>query len=238
MIYLRSLLFSIGMGLATVVFALLGLLTFPMPYIWRYRFIIQWSAFNLWWLKICCGISYQVEGLENIPQSPAIVMSKHQSTWETLAFSKIFPPQAWVLKRELFWVPFFGWGLALLQPIAINRGSGRKAMASIVTQGRERLDKGRYVIVFPEGTRMAPGARGRYGIGGAVLAESSGYPILPVAHNAGEFWPRRSFVKYPGIIRVVIGPAILPQGKKAEALKQSAEEWIENTMVRLNGIFK
>lgn len=238
MIYLRSLLFSIGMGLATVVFALLGLLTFPMPYIWRYRFIIQWSAFNLWWLKICCGISYQVEGLENIPQSPAIVMSKHQSTWETLAFSKIFPPQAWVLKRELFWVPFFGWGLALLQPIAINRGSGRKAMASIVTQGRDRLDKGRYVIVFPEGTRMAPGTRGRYGIGGAVLAESSGYPILPVAHNAGEFWPRRSFVKYPGIIRVVIGPAILPQGKKAEALKQSAEEWIENTMVRLNGIFK
>lgn len=238
MIYLRSLLFNIGMGIATVVFALLGLLTFPMPYIWRYRFIIQWSAFNLWWLKICCGISYQVEGLENIPRSPAIVMSKHQSTWETLAFSQIFPPQAWVLKRELFWVPFFGWGLALLQPIAINRGSGRKAMASIITQGRDRLDKGRYVIVFPEGTRMAPGKRGRYGIGGAVLAESSGYPILPVAHNAGEFWPRRSFVKYPGTIRVVIGPVILPQGKKAEVLKQSAEEWIENIMVRLNGIYK
>jgi 1-acyl-sn-glycerol-3-phosphate acyltransferase len=233
MLYIRSLLFSMGMLGATLVFSLLALLLAPLPFLWRYRIIMQWNTFNLWWLKLTCGIDYVLEGSENVPQEPAIVFSKHQSTWETMALTRIFPPQVWVLKRELLWVPFFGWGLALLQPIAINRGAGRKAVQQIIHTGCQRLATGRWVIVFPEGTRIPPGKKGRYGIGGAVLAEASGAPVVPVAHNAGEYWPRRSFIKRPGTIHMVIGPVIRSEGKSAQQIRQCAEQWIEQTMQRI-----
>ncbi|MFA7095772.1 MAG: lysophospholipid acyltransferase family protein [Gammaproteobacteria bacterium] len=230
MVIVRSLVFSFGWAILTVVFGVASLFTVMLPFTYRYRIISQWSRMTLRWLKISCGLDYQVEGREHIPQGNAIIFCKHQSTWETLVLQEIFPIQVWVLKRELLWIPFFGWGLALLRPIAINRKEGRKAMMQLLEQGIERLRQGLWVVIFPEGTRVAPGQRGQYHKGGAMLAQRSGVPVVPVAHNAGEFWPRHSIRKYPGTIRVVIGPPIATEGRTAAEINRLAEEWIEGTM--------
>ncbi len=232
----RAILFWLGMLLSTVVIAPLSLLTFPLPFVMRYRFIGLWTHFNLWWLERSCGLHYRIEGTEHIPDGNAIVMAKHQSTWETLALQRIFGPQVWVLKRELLWVPLFGWGLALLEPIAIDRKAGRKAVRQVVDQGIQRLHAGRWVVIFPEGTRVAPGERKRYGVGGALLAAQSGYPVVPVAHNAGEFWRRHSFIKYPGVIRVVIGAPIASAGRPAAEIIADVENWIESTMLKITNL--
>ncbi len=229
----RSLLFNALMLLSVTVYAPLMLPTALLPFPVRYRIIRQWARFQVFLLKALCGLDYRVEGREHLPAGAAIIMSKHQSAWETIVFQEIFPAQTWVLKRELMWIPLFGWALALLRPIAIDRGAGRQAIEQIIQQGRERLQSGIWVVVFPEGTRVAPGARRRYGIGGAVLAAETGYPVVPVAHNAGSFWPRRGFLKRPGTIRVVIGPAIDPRGSKAEEIVRRTEEWIETAMLEL-----
>ena len=230
----RSALFSLVFVTTIPLFALLTLLSFPFPFRIRYAIATRWARVNLWWLERICGVRYQVSGTEHIPREASIILSKHQSTWETLALQKIFPPQVWVLKRELLWLPFFGWGLAMLGCIAIDRKAGRKAIDQLVTQGRRRLDDGRWVVVFPEGTRMAPGQKGRYRIGGAVLAERTGRLVVPVAHNAGEHWPRRAFIKRPGVIQVVVGPAIQSQGREAADILKDVEGWIEETMVQLS----
>jgi 1-acyl-sn-glycerol-3-phosphate acyltransferase len=230
----RSLLFNAVMFGSVTIYALLSLLTWPFPSLIRYRFISQWARFHIWLLDALCGLHYQVEGKEHLPRDrTAVVLSKHQSSWETLAFQQIFPPQVWVLKRELLLVPFFGWGLALLDPIAIDRSAGRKAIQQIIDQGQQRLESGRWVVVFPEGTRMAAGQQRRFGIGGAALAAATGHPVVPVAHNAGHYWPRRGFLKKPGIIHVVIGPVIESHGKTAEEINRLAETWISETMARL-----
>jgi len=232
---LRSLLFFLCQIVTTIVFALLSALTFIFPFRWRYRFISLWSYINLWCVETLCGVRYQIEGREHIPAQSCVILSKHQSAWETFALPYIFKDRhlTWVCKRELLWIPFFGWGLAIMQPIAIDRKAGRRAMEQIVRQGMARLKAGRSIIIFPEGTRMAPGTKGRYGLGGAVLAERSGYPVLPIAHNAGTFWPRRGFIKRPGVIRVVIGPLIESQGKSAAQINAQAEDWIENKMYEI-----
>lgn len=230
---LRAAAFYLGMLISTLLFAPLSLLTFPFPFVWRYRFIGLWTHFNLWWLKTSCGLSYHLEGAAHIPAGNVIIMSKHQSAWETLALQRIFGPQVWVLKRELLWLPLFGWGLAMLEPIAIDRKAGRKAVRQVVEQGTRRLNAGRCVVIFPEGTRVAPGERKRYGIGGALLAEHSGYPVIPVAHNAGEYWSRRSFIKRPGVIRVVIGPPIPSRDRRAADIIADVEHWIESAMTRI-----
>jgi 1-acyl-sn-glycerol-3-phosphate acyltransferase len=163
-------------------------------------------------------------------------MAKHQSTWETIFFHQFLPPMAIVLKRELLWVPFFGWALALLHPISINRSTTGSAVKQLMRQGKQHLSKGRWVLIFPEGTRTAPGVRKAYGIGGAMLAAHSGYPIVPAAHNAGEFWPRRKFIKRPGTIRLVFGPPIETQGYSARELNILTADWIENTMKRISTV--
>jgi 1-acyl-sn-glycerol-3-phosphate acyltransferase len=188
----------------------------------------------IWLLRVLCNLKYEVQGQQNIPDGAAIIFCKHQSTWETLALQQIFPPQVWVLKRELFWVPFFGWALMSLGSVGIDRKSGRKAIRQIVKQGAYRLKQGRWIVIFPEGTRVAPGVRKRYGIGGAVLAEHSGFPVVPVAHNAGEFWPRRGLLKKPGTIKVVIGEPIQTNGRSAEEINKLAEEWIEATVAEIS----
>jgi len=223
-------LFLVGEICSTLIFAPLSLLTYPLPFAMRYRFITQWTRFNLWWLEKTCRVRYRVRGREHIPGANAIIVCKHQSAWETLALTRIFPPQVWVIKRELLWVPFFGWGLAMLEPIAINRKAGRKAVRQLVEQGCRRLDQGRWVVVFPEGTRVAPGQKRRYALGGGILAQESGYPVVPVAHNAGEFWPRRGFLKRPGTIELVIGPPVETRGRTADQIIAAAEGWIETTM--------
>ena len=229
----RSTLFMAGMVPTTVLFALLGLLTFPFPFRWRYGVITQWTTFNLWWLKVTCKLRYEVEGREHIPAGPAVILCKHQSAFETMVLQRIIPPHVWLLKRELLWLPFFGWGLAMLEPIAIDRKAGRKALQQLLEIGAKRLAAGRWVVIFPEGTRVAPGEKGRYAPGGAMLAVRSGCPVLPVAHNAGEFWPRRGFIKRPGTIRVVIGPTIDTRGRSAQEVNAMAEQWIEETMAKI-----
>lgn len=221
------------MWLATAVFAPLSVLTFPFPPLARYRFISQWTRFTLWWLKITCNLRYRVLGREHLPRDTAIALVKHQSTWETLALQEILPPQVWVLKRELLWVPLFGWGLAMLDPIAIDRRAGKRAITQIIEQGRQRLDTRRWVVVFPEGTRVAAGEHGRFGIGGAVLAAETGHPVVPIAHNAGYFWPRRGFIKRPGTITAVIGPVIDSRGRSADEINRLAEAWIKETTASL-----
>ncbi len=233
MILLRSLLFTMGQVLATLVFAVLALLVAPFPFRIRYAVISRWARFNLWWLKWSCGLDYRVSGTEHIPPRNGIIFCKHQSAWETLALQCIFPPQVWVLKRELLWIPFFGWGLALLEPIAIDRSSPRRALRQLLEQGRQRLESGRWVVIFPEGTRVPPGEHAPFQSGGAVLAARTGYPVVPVAHNAGKYWPRRSFLKYPGTIEVVIGPPVETQGRTPQEINHEAEAWIRAQMERI-----
>jgi 1-acyl-sn-glycerol-3-phosphate acyltransferase len=232
---LRSLFFNLIMWLSVPLFVPLALLVAVfLPFPQRFRLLSAWGRFHTWLAKRLCGLDYRVAGLNHLPRhGAAIILAKHQSTWETIAFQEIFPPQTWVLKRELMWLPLFGWGLALLKPIAIDRGAGRKAVEQIVRQGRERLDEGIWVTIFPEGTRVAPGHKRRYGVGGAVLAVETGYPIVPVAHNAGLFWPRRGFLKKPGTIEVVIGPLIHTKGKTADEVNRHVEQWIEGEVARL-----
>jgi 1-acyl-sn-glycerol-3-phosphate acyltransferase len=239
MLFLRSLLFFVVMVLSTLMVTLPALLTFPFSFLARYRVISQWARFNLWCLQSICNLRYEVEGAENIPNGAAIVFAKHQSTWETLALQCILPPQTWVLKRELLKVPFFGWSLAMLEPVAIDRAAGRVALQQLIEQGKDRLNKGRYIIVFPEGTRIAPGMRRRFAFGGAKLAEKSGFPVLPVAHNAGYFWPRHGFIKRPGVIKVKIGPVIESKNDagriKAAVINEAAEQWIAQAMTEITG---
>lgn len=226
----RSAVFSLGQILSTLVIAPVGLCLFFLPFAYRYRFLSQWARFNLWWLKKTCGLSFQVRGQEHIPPGPAVIFCKHQSAWETLALQQIFPPQIWVLKRELLWIPLFGWCLAILDPVAINRKAGQKPLRQIVQQGRQRLATGRWVVIFPEGTRVAPGEMGRFRGGGAALAQATGYPVVPVAHNAGSYWPRGGFIKYPGVIQVAIGPCIETRDKTATQINQEAYDWIAQAM--------
>jgi len=230
MLFIRSFLFTIIMIVTVPVFVLPGLLLYPFPYKIRYGFLSCWAKSIVWWLRIICNLRHEVINPEEIPTGPAIIFCKHQSAWETIALQAIFPPQVWVLKKELIKVPIFGWALQMLESIAIDRSSGRKAVEQIAEQGKQRLETGKWIVVFPEGTRVAPGQRKKFGIGGAVLAEKSGYPVVLVAHNAGDYWRRRSLIKRPGVIKVVIGPTIDPKGKTAAEIKELAEQWINDTV--------
>lgn len=227
---LRSLLFYIGQILSTLLIAPLGVLAFPLGFDKRYYLITRWAVFNLWWLNVCCKISYEVKGRENIPDSPCIVMSKHQSAFETIALQLVFIPQVWILKRELLNIPVYGWGLASMQPVAIDRGSAIKSSRQLVEQGCVRLKQKRWVIIFPEGTRVAAGKQGTYLPGGGMLAEKSGANIVPVAHNAGYLWPRNGFIKKPGTVSFIIGPVIKTAGKNAKQITNEVKDWIERTV--------
>ena len=227
MIQLRSGLFALALVVVTPPYALLALLTAPLPRLVRYRVISGWSRLIVYLARVLCGIRWRVEGGERLPARPTVILAKHQSAWETMAFQLIFPPQSYLLKRELLWLPFFGWGLALMSPIAINRTRGVAALRELVRRGRERLAQGFWVVVFPEGTRVAPGERRKYQLGGALLAEHSGAPVVPVAHNAGLLWPRHAFLKRPGLITVRIGPVIDGAGRDAASINALAEQWIE-----------
>jgi 1-acyl-sn-glycerol-3-phosphate acyltransferase len=234
MILLRSFVFQIGMWIFTIPFTMLAILTFPLSAITRYKFISLWAKAILFWLKLSCNISFKVNGLENIPKEAFMILSKHQSAWETLAFQKIFPPQVWVLKKELLWIPFFGWGLAMTSPIAINRKAGKRALEQMLKQGIDRINRGFCIVVFPEGTRIKPKEVGRYHIGGAWLATKAKINIIPVAHNAGYFWPKNSFIKKPGEITISIGSAIDTKGITPEKANKLAKDWIESEMLKID----
>ena len=230
MIFFRSLVFVLAQILITPPYSLVALATFPLPRLVRYRVISGWSRAMIWLAKIVLGIDYRVVGEQNLPKSPAVILSKHQSAWETLAFQVIFPPQVLVLKRELLWIPFFGWGLALTSPIAIDRSSGARALRRMAELGRERLAQGFWIALFPEGTRVAPGKKGTYHSGGAWLAVHCGALVVPVAHNAGLLWGRKAFLKRPGTVTVEIGAPIDSRAHTPETLNSAVERWIEARM--------
>jgi len=233
MVFIRSLIFQLVQLIWVPIYASLILFIFPLKPLTRYRLISGLAHSVMWLLRVICGIRMEVRGAENIPQQPCIVMCKHQSAWETFALQTVFPPQVWVLKRELLWLPFFGWGLALTSPIAINRSKGKEAMKQLLAQGKQRLDAGFCVVIFPEGTRMPYGVRGKYKIGGALLGESTGALVVPVAHNAGKYWGRNALLKHPGTVIMSIGKPIDPKGLKADELNRQVEKWIESEMERM-----
>ena len=234
MLLLRSTLFLLGQVITAPVFTIIALLSLPLPPVTRNVLISGWARSMIWWLRITCNIRHEIQGLENIPATPSIILAKHQSAWETLAFQAIFPTQVYVLKRELLWIPIFGWGLAMSSPIAIDRSAGREALKKLVAQGKARLAKGLWVVIFPEGTRKAPGERGKYHIGGAWLATHTETQVVPVAHNAGKFWAKNSFIKKPGVIQVRIGKPIQTVNVKTDVLNSQVEDWIESAMVTLD----
>ncbi len=227
MIFVRSLVFFLAQLTWVTFYATLMLLIIPLKPHTRYYYLKGIACSLIWLLRVICNIRMEVRGAENIPQEPCVILCKHQSAWETFALQLVFPDQVYVAKRELLWLPFFGWALALQSPIAINRSKGKDALKQLLKQGKQRLNDGFCVVVFPEGTRIPFGQRGKYKIGGAMLAASSGAPVAPVAHNAGKYWGRNSFMKYPGTIVISIGKPIITAGLKADEINRQAEEWIE-----------
>lgn len=234
MSWLRSFLFTTLLFLSVPVHATGVLLVAPFGHRACYRVAVNWAELNLWLLEKLCGLRFEIEGSENVPSQPCVLYWKHESVFETMAGALVLPPQTWVVKRELMWLPFFGWGLALLKPIAINRAAGRVAVKQVIRQGQQRLADGLCVVIYPEGTRVLPGQARRFGVSGAALAKAAGCPVVPVAHNAGDFWPRRSLRKRPGVIRVVIGPAIDTAALDHEQITCQGRDWINETMRRIS----
>ena len=231
--WLGSILFTVCLFVTVPIYGTVALLTAPLPRSWTYGVAVAWVDSMLWLLRRLCGLDYRVEGLEHLPKRSSIVLMKHSSAWETLAQLQIFPRQTWVLKRELMWAPILGWVIWLLEPIAIDRRGGGVAVQQVVEQGRARLTAGFWVMVFPEGTRMPVGQTRRYGLSGVLLASALGLPVIPVAHNAGYFWPRRGWLKRPGTIRVVIGEPIETRGADPRLVNEQAQRWVEDTLARI-----
>ncbi|TCS38320.1 1-acyl-sn-glycerol-3-phosphate acyltransferase [Paucimonas lemoignei] len=228
---LRSVVFAFLLGLATFIWAPLCFFFAPLPYHRRYYWTSRWNVFVIWAAKVVCGIDYQIKGMENLPDAPAIVLSKHQSAWETIFYLCIMPrPLVFVYKKALGYIPFFGWGIALLRMIPIDRSKGRDAFEQILAHGRKRLAGGQWVMMFPEGTRIPVGQRGRYKTGGTRLAVETNTLVVPIAMNSGEYWPKNSFIKKPGVITVSIGKPISPEGLNPAEMMQQVENWIESEM--------
>ncbi len=231
---IRTTIFYFGYSLITVWFSFTGVLFCRfLPYRMRDTYLTGWNFLVMRWLSLICGITYKVRGKELIPPGPVVLMSKHQSQWETFYLQVLHPPIATVLKKELLRVPFFGWGLGLLEPIAIDRSNPKQAIKDILDQGVHRLRLGRSVMIFPEGTRIPPGEVGTYTRSGAMLASRAGVPIVPIAHNAGLFWPSKKFLKYPGVIEIVIGAPIDASSGDSRALTEQVKNWIENEIAHM-----
>lgn len=225
----RTSLFYLVVAVLVVVASIPVILSSALPYRFRWPLAYGWARCTLWSLRAICGLHYEVHGRNNLPTGPAIAYCKHQSAWETIAMIATCPPHTWVLKRELLWTPFLGWALAAMRAVAIDRGSGRQAVMQVLEQGRVALSEGRWMMIFPEGTRLAPYTTRRYGVSGALLAKDTGMPIVPIAHNAGHYWPRQGLI-HPGVVKVVIGRPIDPSGKTPEQINTEAQAWIEAQM--------
>lgn len=234
-IYLRSAIFFLGQAISTLLIGPAMLLLRPFRFERRYALANLWVRFNLWLLKAVCGLSYEVLGAENIPEGSGLIFCKHQSAFETIVLQVIFPRVVFILKQELLKIPVWGWAMATLEPIAIDRQAKSQAMKQILRDGETRITAGRWVVLFPEGTRVAPGQKGRYGSSGGLLAQRAGCPVVPVAHNAGEYWTKNGFLKFPGVIQIRIGPTLDGTQLGAAEINRQAEEWIEARMTEITG---
>ncbi len=230
MLLLRSLVFQFYFYASVAIASLSIFFMWPFPFAIRSAIARNWGKSMLRVGRILCGLDYVIEGRDNIPAEPSVIMIKHTTVFETYAQLAVFPPQTWVVKRELQWIPLFGWGLAAMRPIAINRSAGHQAVTQVIEQGRKLLADGIWITVFPEGTRVAAGQTKKYGVSGAALARDARCPILPVAHNAGDLWPRRGLKKKPGLIRFCIGPPIEPGERSPKETNLLVQEWIETKM--------
>lgn len=233
---LRSVVFTVWLFVSVPFYVFALLLLAPLPHRVRYSIAVAWVNQVMWVMRHLVGLDYRVVGRENIPDEASVVLLKHSSTLETLAELQLFPAQTWVLKRELMFAPFFGWGIALLKPIAINRGAGRSAVRQVISQGTARLREGIWVMIFPEGTRMPAGQTRRYGVSGAALAAASGRRIVPVAHDAGHYWPRRGWLKKPGTVTFVIGEPVDAAGRDPREVNREIQDWIEKTIRNIDDI--
>ena len=230
-LFARSLLFAVLIVIATVIWAISCFAFLLLPYRQRYWMIIRWNVFICYAAKYVCGIHWHVKGFDNLPDAPVILLSKHQSAWETIFYCWLMPrPLIFVFKKSLLLIPFVGWGLAMLRMIAIDLSRGREAMTQVIETGKQRLNDGQWVIMFPEGTRTPVGSQGKYKNGGAILAIGTETPVVPIAVNSGDCWPRNAFIKKPGTIVVSIGAPISPQGLSANELMEKVEHWIESEM--------
>ncbi|SFF53774.1 1-acyl-sn-glycerol-3-phosphate acyltransferase [Duganella sp. CF458] len=230
-LFLRSALFMVVMAVATVIWSAVCMLAAPLPYNKRYFVTSRWNVFIVWCAKWICGINYQFKGYENFPDAPAIILSKHQSAWETIFLLANLPrPLVFVFKKEILYIPFFGWGIALLRMIPIDRKQGKNAFKSVVAHGKRRLKDGQWIIMFPEGTRIPVGQQGKYKSGGTRLAVETGAVVVPIALNSGECWPKNSFIKKPGTVTVSVGKPISSEGKSPDELMEQVEQWIESEM--------
>ena len=231
-----------GFALSTLLVGLASVFLLPFSHKISYRILLPWTHFNIWWIKTSCGVEYDVIGKENIDaERNGILLINHQSNWETLFIPTIFPSVSWVIKEELFKIPFFGWALSRIRPIAIDREGGRSAIDQVKIKGKSHLDEGRWVGIFPEGTRVNPGETERYRMGGALLADycaktsedGTGYLVYPVAHNAGQCWPRQSYIKLPGTITVSVGKPFSVEGLDPGQINDKAKKWIELELERM-----
>ena len=239
MLWFRGLLFTIFMYGSALVFSTLVLLLFWAPHSWRWAGAAWWARSCLWGGRAICGLEVTTEGSENIPDEPAVFLIKHTTALETYWQIAALPTSAWVLKKELLYLPVFGWALALvMKSIAIDRGAGGSAVKQVIAQGRDRIASGMSVCIFPEGTRMPPGETRRYGVSGAALARETGCPIVPVAHNAGDLWPKRGMAKTPGRIRFCIGPPIDPGDRAPKDTNVIAQDWIESKMREISALYR
>ena len=239
MLIIRSLLFTGFLFLTALIGGFLVLVSFWGPDRWRWWLTLSWCRLSVWAGEFFCGMHVVVEGRENIPDEPSVLMIKHTTALETYWQVTAFPQTTWVIKREILWIPLFGWAVALLlDPIAINRSSGRRAVKQVITKGKAKLADGIWVTVFPEGTRMPPGETRKYGVSGAALAEAAGVKIVPVAHNAGDLWVRRGFRKRPGTVRFVIGPPIDASTQSPKETNLIVQEWIERKMNEISTVYQ
>ena len=238
MLLLRSLVFQFYFFASVTIASMSIFFMWPFPFKVRSAIARNWGKSMLWVGRIVCGLDYVIEGRENIPADPSVIMIKHTTVFETYTQLAVFPPQTWVVKRELRWIPLFGWGLAAMRPIAIDRSAGHTAVTQVIEQGRKLLADGIWITIFPEGTRMSAGQTKKYGVSGAALARDVQCPILPVAHNAGDLWPRRGLKKKPGLIRFCIGPPVEPSDRRPKETNLIVQDWIETKMKEISIFYK
>ncbi len=232
--WLGSIAFTLYLFVSVALFSFVVLATAPFPHRVTYRLCVYWADSARFLLRKLCRLDHVVQGLENLPEQNTVLLVKHSSAWEALAVLKHFPMQTWVVKRELLFAPLLGWVLMLLKPIAIDRSSGRIAVQKVIDEGQKRLAEGFWIVIFPEGTRVPHGESRRYGLSGALLASAAGRPVVPVAHNAGAFWPRRGWLKRPGTIQFAVGPAIETVGREPREVIAEVRAWIEARIAEMD----
>ena len=229
----RSVLFTVLMALSVLPWSIVVVIGRLGGYFVSYALVVAWVRAVFWLMDKLCRLNFRVEGAENIPQANAVVLLKHSSAYETLVQFLLFPRQCWVVKRELLWAPFLGWAVAAVRPIAIDRDAGQRAVAQVLAKGKARLEEGHWVMVFPEGTRMPPGETRRYGVSGVLLAQEAGRLLVPVAHNSGDYWPRRGWRKRPGTVTFRIGVPVDPTGREPRKVNEQIQSWIEGQVAEL-----